>query len=328
MGVATTTDMLDTEDYCELIKKQFNSMTLGNSFKPDSLLDRNATLSDLDKYMECPAIKFDNVKKELDFAKANGMTVRGHTLVWHSQTPDWIFYKDYDPNGELADRELMLKRMENYIEAVVTWADGNYPGLVSCWDVVNEAADDGGGMRKSLWYRTIGEDYVQRAFEYARKHAPEGTKLFYNDYNSYQTKKQKDIIDMITPVIADGNIDGIGMQSHINTDISVPLYMAALKKYAGLGLEIHVTELDIAVKRADGWKETQGDYFRNFMTELLKAERNGVNVTSVTAWGLNDCLSWKAADLPLLFDDDLSRKPAFDGVVQAVADLDVAEVRE
>lgn len=324
MGVATTNDMLDTEDYCGLIKAQFNSMTLGNSFKPDSLLDRGATLADLDKYMECPAIKFNNVKKELDFAKENGMTVRGHTLVWHSQTPDWIFYKDYDPNGELADRELMLKRMENYIAAVVTWADENYPGLVSCWDVVNEAADDGGGMRKSLWYQTVGEDYVQRAFEYARKHAPEGTKLFYNDYNSYQTKKQKDIIDMITPIIADGNIDGMGMQSHLNTDVSVSLYMAALKRYAELGLEIHVTELDIGVKRADGWKETQGEYFRKFMEELLKAERNGVNVTSVTVWGLNDCLSWKAADLPLLFDDDLSRKPAFDGVVQAAEDVNAA----
>lgn len=323
-GIATTDDMMDVEEYRKLISRQFNSMTLGNSFKPDSLLDRNETLSDLGKYMECPAIKFDNVKKELDFAVQCGMTVRGHTLVWHSQTPGWIFYKDYDPGGELADRELMLKRMENYIKTVVTWADENYPGLVSCWDVVNEAADDGGGMRKSLWYQTIGEDYVQRAFEYARKYAPEGTKLFYNDYNSYQTKKQSDIIEMITPIIADGNIDGMGMQSHINTDISVALYMAALKRYADLGLEIHVTELDIGVKRSDGWRDVQGEYFRKYMTELLKAERNGANVTSVTIWGLTDCISWKAAELPLLFDDDLSRKPAFDGVIQAAEDTDVA----
>lgn len=321
MGIATTNDMMDVEDYRQLIGRQFNSMTLGNSFKPDSLLDRETTLSDLDKYMECPAVKFDNVKKELDFAVENGMTVRGHTLVWHSQTPGWIFYKDYDPNGELADRELMLKRMENYIKTVVTWADENYPGLVSCWDVVNEAADDGGGMRKSLWYETVGEDFVQRAFEYARKYAPEGTKLFYNDYNSYQNQKQKDIIEMLTPIIADGNIDGMGMQSHINTDISVPIYMTALKKYADLGLEVHVTELDIAAKKsADNWREDQGEYFRKFMSELLKFERDGVNIKSVTIWGLNDCLSWKAADLPLLFDDDLSKKPAFDGVVQAAED--------
>lgn len=323
MGIATTDDMMDVEEYKQLVQRQFNSMTLGNSFKPDSLLDRETTLSDLDKYMECPAVKFTNVKKELDFAVESGMTVRGHTLVWHSQTPGWIFYKDYDPSGELADRELMLKRMENYIKTVITWADENYPGLVSCWDVVNEAVDDNGGMRKSLWYETVGEDYVQRAFEYARKYAPEGTKLFYNDYNSYQTRKQNDIIDMLTPVIADGNIDGMGMQSHINTDISVPLYMTALKKYADLGLEIHVTELDVSAKKIDSWREDQGEYFRKFMAELIDLERNGVNIKSVTVWGLNDCLSWKAAELPLLFDDDLSRKPAFDGVVQALDDANV-----
>lgn len=327
IGIATTSDMMDVDDYRKLIQRQFNGMTLGNSFKPDSLLDRETTLSDMDKYMECPAVKFDNVKKELDFAVENGMIVRGHTLVWHSQTPGWIFYKDYDPNGELADRELMLKRMENYIKAVVTWADENYPGLVSCWDVVNEAADDGGGIRKSLWYQTIGEDYVQRAFEYARKYAPEGTKLFYNDYNSYQPKKQKDIIDIITPIIADGNIDGMGMQSHINTDIGVSLYMAALKRYAELGLEIHVTELDISAKKIDNWREDQGEYFRKLMTELIKTKRNGVNIKSVTIWGLNDCLSWKAAELPLLFDDDLSRKPAFDGVVKAAEEMDVSEAQ-
>lgn len=325
IGIATTSDMMDVEDYCELAKSQFNSMTLGNSFKPEGLLDRDATLSDLNKYMECPAVRFDGVKKELDFAVECGMTVRGHTLVWHSQTPSWIFYKDYDTSGELADRELMLKRLENYIKAVVTWADENYPGLVSCWDVVNEAADDAGGIRKSLWYQTIGEDYVQRAFEYARKYAPEGTKLFYNDYNSYQFKKQKDIIDIITPIIADGNIDGMGMQSHINTDISVPLFITALEKYADLGLEVHITELDVSAKNIDSWRENQGKYYQKFMTELLKSKRNGTNIASVTVWGLNDCLSWKAAELPLLFDDDLSRKPAFDGVVQAIEDMNVAE---
>lgn len=327
IGIAATSDMLDTEEYCTLIKAQFNSFTLGNNFKPDSLLDRSKTLSDIENYMECPAIKFDNVKKELDFAKENGMTVRGHTLVWHSQTPDWIFYKDYDVKGELADRELMLKRMENYISTVMTWTEENYPGLVSVWDVVNEAADDGGGMRKSLWYQTIGEDYVQKAFEYARQYAPEGTKLFYNDYNSYQTRKQKDIIDMLTPIVADGNIDGMGMQSHINTDISVSLYAAAMKRYAEeLGLEIQVTELDVGAKLNDGWKDVQGEYYRKLMSELLKAKRNGVPLTSVTIWGLTDSLSWKASEFSLIFEDDLSRKPAFDGMVQAVED--VAEVRE
>lgn len=179
--------------------------------------------------MECPALRFDRFKSELDFARDNGMTVRGHTLVWHSQTPNWIFYKDYKVGGELADRELMLKRMENYIKSVMEWTNENYPGLISAWDVVNEAAADDGGMRESLWYETIGDDYIAKAFEFARKYAPEGTKLFYNDYNSYMAGKQKDILAFLKPIAEAGNIDGMGMQTHINTGTSPALYMIALK---------------------------------------------------------------------------------------------------
>ncbi|MCI7767096.1 MAG: endo-1,4-beta-xylanase [Oscillospiraceae bacterium] len=319
IGTATTSNLLDKEPYIKIIKAQYNSMTLGNSFKPDSILDHNKTVRDVEKYMYSPAVKFDAVKKELDYARDNGLTVRGHTLLWHNQTPEWLFYKNYNIGGELADRETMLSRMENYIKNVMEWTEENYPGLVRTWDVVNEAADDDGGMRKSLWYQTVGEDYIEQAFKFARKYAPEDTKLFYNDYNSYQTRKQNDIITFLRPVVEAGNIDGMGMQSHINVDISISQYMAALQKYYDeLGLEINVTELDVCRGKGDDWQEEQGAYYKEFMSEILKLRKNGIPITSVTLWGISDTDSWISSDYPLIFNDDLSRKPAFDGMIEAV----------
>lgn len=319
IGTATTSNLLDKEPYTKIIKAQYNSMTLGNSFKPDSILDHNKSVRDVEKYMYSPAVKFDSVKKELDYARDNGLTVRGHTLLWHNQTPEWLFYKNYDIGGELADRETMLARMENYIKNVMEWTEENYPGLVRAWDVVNEAADDGGGMRKSLWYQTVGEDYIEQAFMFARKYAPEETKLFYNDYNSYQTRKQNDIITFLRPVVEAGNIDGMGMQSHINVNISISQYMAALQKYYDeLGLEINVTELDVCRGEGDDWKQEQGEYYKNFMTGILELRKNGVPITSVTLWGISDTDSWKSSTYPLIFNDDLSTKPAFDGMIEAV----------
>lgn len=319
IGTATSSNLLDNEPYIKIIKAQYNSMTLGNSFKPDSILDHNKTVRDVEKYMYSPAVKFDAVKKELDYARDNGLTVRGHTLLWHNQTPEWLFYKNYNIGGELADRETMLSRMENYIKNVMEWTEENYPGLVRTWDVVNEAADDGGGMRESLWYQTVGEDYIEQAFKFARKYAPEDTKLFYNDYNSYQTRKQNDIITFLRPVVEAGNIDGMGMQSHINVDISISQYMAALQKYYDeLGLEINVTELDVCRGKGDDWQQEQGEYYKEFMSEILKLRKNGIPITSVTLWGISDTDSWMSSKYPLIFNDDLSRKPAFDGMIEAV----------
>ena len=323
MGVAVSPATIGKPEYSELIRAQFNSVTAENDMKPEALLDRGTCLSDPEKYAEAPALKFSHLKTELDFARDNGMTVRGHTLVWHSQTPEWLFYKDYDKNGELADRELMLRRMENYIKSVMEWTDENYPGLISAWDVVNEAAADEGGMRQSLWYRTIGEDYIQKAFEYARRYAPEGVKLFYNDYNSYQKQKQSDILEFLRPVAEAGNIDGMGMQSHIGTYMSINEYMLALKKYHDeLGVEIQITELDIGADNSDNWEEKQGKFFGKFMKRVIALRNEGVPITGVTLWGISDSLSWKASDRPLVFRDDLTRKPAFDAMIEAVTTND------
>jgi endo-1,4-beta-xylanase len=318
IGMAVSPTILAKPAYNGLIKAQFNSITAENDMKPEAILDRSKCVSDPDTYREAPAQNFEHLRTELNFAKENGMTVRGHTLVWHSQTPEWLFYADYDKKGELADRELMLRRMENYIKGIMEWTAENYPGLISAWDVVNEAAADEGGMRQSLWYRTVGEDYIEKAFEYARKYAPEGAKLFYNDYNSYQKKKQDDILSFLKPIAEAGNIDGVGMQSHVGTYMNINEYANALQRYHDeLGVEIQITELDISADRSDDWEEKQGKYFGDFMSKVIELRDSGVPITSVTLWGISDTLSWKASDRPLVFRDDLSRKPAFDAMIEA-----------
>ena len=327
-GVASpATVMTNTNDgFRKLITTQFNSVTPENELKPENVLDAATTLADPAAYNECPAIHFDAAKPILDFCKENGIQMRGHTLVWYSQTPSWLFYENYDVNGNLASRELMLTRMENYIAAVMTWCEENYPGVIYAWDVVNEAAADDGGMRDCYWKQTIGDDYVAKAFEFARKHGPEGVQLFYNDYNEYQTSKQDDILAFLKPIAEAGNIDGMGMQSHISSGLNVDNYVAAAKRYADeLGVVIHITELDVTAPKSVNPMYDQGVYMKKFFTAVIEADKAGVPIECVTVWGLTDDMSWKSATKPLLFYGNLSPKPAYEGVMCAINGGEVAK---
>lgn len=333
IGVASPNHVLTTKVYSDLIKQQFNSLTMENEMKPGYILDQNTSKRDLNRYRESAALNFDSCRTGLDYAKNNGLKMRGHTLVWHAQTPDWFFYENYDTGGALASRELMLKRMENYIKGVIEWTETNYPGVIYAWDVVNEAVADyfgagAAGLRTegSMWYKTIGDSFVEKAFEFARKYtrqyAPDHTiKLFYNDYNEYFPAKRDGIIKLLKPIKEAGNIDGVGMQSHINTDR--PLegdsgYITAVRKFSSeLGLEIHCTEMDVALGRG-ATMESQGQYLKNLFSALLREKRSGAKITCVTFWGLTDDLSWIDSKDCLLFLGDLSRKPAFEGIVDAI----------
>ncbi|MBR1384566.1 MAG: endo-1,4-beta-xylanase [Ruminococcus sp.] len=319
-GCAISTKVQETPEYTELAVQQFNSYTAENAMKPEAVLLYSKAIADPEKYQEHAPITTKNMEACLEYAKANGFAVRGHTLVWHSQTPEWFFYKNYDRDGgELADRDLMLARMENYIKDVLEWTNENYPGLIYAWDVVNEAADDGSGMRQSLWYKTIGEDFVAKAFEFARKYAASDVKLFYNDYNSYQTRKQNDILKFLKPIAEAGNLDGMGMQSHIGEYLNVTDYFSAMKRYHDeLGVEIQITELDIGKNNKDDWELSQGAFYAQFFSSLLKTIDEGVPVTSVTLWGLTDDMSWREGENALVFNADLSRKEAFKGIVSAI----------
>ena len=345
MGVAAPDYVIRTEPYKSLVREQFNSMTMENEMKPDYIMDKAASIARLDIYKEHVAVNFNACKNGLDFAKENGISVRGHVLVWHSQTPDWFFYENYDTNGQLAGRDLMLKRMENYIKDVIAYTETNYPGVIYAWDVVNEAIADPWGIgleageaspmrqKDSLWYQTIGKDFVEKAFSYARKYtekyAPDHKiKLFYNDYNEYFEQKTEGIIQLLTPVRKAGNLDGIGMQSHI--DVGWGLYgtngyMTALRKFSEkLGVEIQVTELDIGMSENDT-EASQGEYYQEFMEALLAEKYRGADITSVTIWGLSDDLSWRKDKNCLLFRKDLSKKPAYDGLVLAAKKVQPSE---
>lgn len=318
MGVCVNPVTVSKPEYSSLIVSQFNSMTNENNLKPEAIIDRAATLVDVEANREHFVLDFSAVTGELDFAVANDLVVRGHTLIWHSQTPDFIFYEDYDPKGKLAGRELMLKRMENYMCDVFTWVDANYPDLFYAWDIANECIDDNGGLRDSLWRQTIGDDYLEYAFAYARKYAPSNIALFYNDYNASQSGKQADIIAALTPVAEAGNLDGIGMQGHIDTTLSPARFTFAAKKYAeSLPVVIHVTELDVVSPTGGNPETLQGLYYGRFFQALIDAKNSGVPIESVSIWGLTDSLSWKAGDKPLLFHDDLTPKTAFDEIIAA-----------
>jgi endo-1,4-beta-xylanase len=183
-------------------------------------------------------------------------------------------------------------------------------------------------MRDCLWLQTIGDDYIEKAFEYARKYQPAGVKLYYNDYNAFQINKQLEIIDFLRPVAEAGNIDGVGMQSHIGTWCNTESYGEALRRYnTELGVEISITELDISKDNSEDWQKTQGDYAQKFMEKILQLKSEGVPITSFTVWGLKDTMSWKSNESPLFFDGKMNAKPSFYGLV-AAKDPDAAVIKD
>lgn len=328
IGVAVTVG--EIAEYRQgLIKDQFNSITPGNELKPDAILDRMTCISD-PKYDDNPAVKFDRAKPILDFARDNGLKLRGHTLVWHSQTPRWFFTEGYSDaaNAPFVSKELMLKRMENYIKQVLEYTQSTYPGVIYAWDVVNEAINPGdgeeGGYRSkdSYWYQVIGPEFVETAFEYARKYAEPEIKLFYNDYNTEESARMLSIVKLAEGLKAKGLIDGIGLQTHISVDSpSLTDIEASMRKYGELGLELQITELDMGMtENTEEAYLRQAKRYRRLFTIFKNLDETGAaNITNVTFWGLSDDISWLnkpgQPSYPLLFDQYLLQKPAFWGAI-------------
>ncbi len=314
----------------DIINKHYDSITFGNTLKPDSCLNQSATLAYLEKTGDQtnPQISLDNARQQLDFVKENNIKVRGHVLVWHSQTPDWFFKENYDANADWVSKEVMIKRLENYIKNMMNALATEYPEIeFYAWDVVNEAFEENGEMRtagsnntvtgQSAWMSVFGDDsFIDYAFEFARKYAPQGCKLFYNDYNEYSPAKRDAIYEKCKALSEKGLIDGIGMQSHIGMSYpSLALYEEAFRKYDELGLEIHVTELDIDQKSNS--KQGMLDLAQRYQ-DVFKLYKNlvddGVNLTAVVTWGISDSSSW-IGGYPNLFDEDYQAKDAFYAVV-------------
>jgi len=180
-----------------IIKAQFNSITPENVLKWELVHPRPGT----NGYDFGPADRY------VEFGEKNGMTIIGHTLVWHSQTPRWVYQ---DAEGKDLDREALLARMRDHIHTVV----GRYKGRIKGWDVVNEALNDNGTLRQSRWFKIIGEDYIARAFEFAHEADP-NAELYYNDYSLENEAKRNGCIELVKKLQARGvNIRGIGTQHH------------------------------------------------------------------------------------------------------------------
>ena len=309
------------------LRQEYDSITCENDMKPEKLLDEKENRRDPGKYDRDPAVNPEAARKYLEYAKENGMRMRGHTLVWHNQTPRWFFARGYEmgENAPLADRETMLARLDGYIRSVMTFVQEEYPGIIYAWDVVNEAVEDG-GIRPSLWTQTVGEDYILQAFRIARKYAAPSVSLFYNDYDTFLPWKREVICERILkPLLAEGLVDGMGMQSHMTMEKpELSEYEKSLRTYGALGLEIHVTELDIHNTDSSAISmEVLADRYRRLFSILVRAKKEGAaNVTNVTFWGLQDEESWLtgfrgAKSFPLLFWKGYRPKEAY-GAVLAV----------
>lgn len=323
-GVAIDMYQLEDKEIVSFIKEHFNSITMGNAMKPDSLLDQRGSEESEDGM---PAINEERLDEILSLAKENGLAVRGHCLVWHNQTPPWFFCEDYEASNPKVDKETMRARLEGYIKKVLTYCQENYPGVVYAWDVVNEACEDGGGYRtKSNWYETYGdESYIEDAFTFAKKYAADDVKLFYNDYNEYDSSKMETIYELLKKLADKKLVDGMGFQSH--WDLSYPsedMIATAIETYSRIeGLEIQFTEIDMhTTANDDEIMQTQAERYRRMMEVILKADREGkANITNVTFWGLNDEGTWLTSfrgevSYPLLFDADNQKKPCYDALME------------
>ena len=296
-----------------LMRSQFSILTPENELKPDSVIDwaeSRRLVKESGDETAC-AVHFDAARPLLDFAREEGIRVHGHVLVWHNQTREEFFHAGYDTAQPLLDRETMTARLENYIRGVLEGLEAQYPGVVVSWDVVNEAIDDRtGGLRKSNWYKVIGEDYIQTAFALARKYAPEGTQLYYNDYNTAYSGKRKGIVQLLNTLIAEGTIDGYGFQMHHKvSEPSMNMISDAVSEIAALGLKLRVSELDVGTggnTEADFEKQAKkyADVMKLMLTWADQTE-------AVQVWGLTDNMSWRSKEYPLLFDSAGNPKPAF-----------------
>jgi len=268
----------------ELIKHHFNSLTAENEMKFVSV------------HPEEDVYTWERADQLMEFARANGKQVRGHTLVWHNQTSRWMFE---DGKGGKADRETLLARMKSHIDTVA----GRYKGEIYAWDVVNEAVSDKGDeqLRPSPWIDIAGEDFIDKAFEYAHEADP-AAQLFYNDYNESNPVKREKIYNLVKSLKEKGvPIHGVGLQAHwSNFHPTLDEIKQAIERYASLDVKLHVTEMDVSVFSHDDRRtdlkepteemmEKQAERYQQ-MFELFR--EYSAHITSVTFWGVADNYTW------------------------------------
>ncbi len=287
-GAAVSANHLGEAQYVATLNREFSSVTAENEMKWDALEPSRGSFN------------FSRADQIFDHAKSQGMDVRGHTLVWHSQLPNWV--------SQLGASDLRTA-MNSHITQVMT----HYKGEIHSWDVVNEAFQDGGsGARRSSPFQDkLGDGFIEEAFRTARAADP-NAKLCYNDYNTDGVNaKSNAVYTMVRDFKARGvPIDCVGFQSHFNPNSPVPSdYQANLQRFADLGVDVQITELDI-----EGSGQAQAADYGNVVRACLAVSR----CTGITVWGIPDKYSWRASGTPLLFDDNYNKKPAYDAVLSAL----------
>lgn len=331
VGVALSARALDDSVSPAMAIKHFNSITAENAMKWEKIHPGPGEYD------------FENSDKFVAFGEANDMYIIGHVLIWHSQTPYWVFQNE---DGSRTSRDTLLKRMEDHIKTVV----GRYKGRVQCWDVVNEAVDDAGNFRQNIWAEIIGKDYVQKAFEYAREADPEAV-LIYNDYSLPTKVKREGVVKLISEIQANGvKVDGIGMQAHYHFDYPLLDELEeSIIAFSKLGCKVHITEMDINIlprpdnnvgaainlnfeydEKWNPWPDSLPDSMQLALAaryvELFDVyNRNADKIDRVTLWGIDDGGSWLnywpifgRSNYPLLFDRKYQPKEAFWALINMV----------
>jgi endo-1,4-beta-xylanase len=285
-GTAVAANKLSDSVYVGILDREFNMITPENEMKWDATEPQQGVFN----YSSADAI--------VSHAQGHGQRMRGHALAWHSQQPGW---------AQSLSGTALRNAMVNHITNVVT----HYKGKIYAWDVVNEAYADSGGVRRDSNLQRTGNDWIEVAFRTARAADP-AAKLCYNDYNTDgQNTKSNAVFAMVQDFKARGvPIDCVGFQSHINSGSPLPSdYQANLQRFANLGVDVQITELDIA-----GSGTAQANTYASVVRACLAVSR----CTGITTWGIRDSDSWRSGDTPLLFDASGNKKPAYTSVLNAL----------
>ncbi|UQU62195.1 endo-1,4-beta-xylanase [Couchioplanes caeruleus] len=286
-GTAVAANKLSDSTYVGILDREFNAVTPENEMKWD------ATEPNQNQF------NYSSADRIVSHAQAQNMRIRGHALAWHQQQPGWA-------------QNLSGTALRNAMLNHVTTVAAHYKGQIYAWDVVNEAFDDGGnGARRDSNLQRTGNDWIEAAFRAARAADP-GAKLCYNDYNTDgQNAKSNAVYAMVQDFKSRGvPIDCVGFQSHFNAQSPVPSdYQANLQRFANLGVDVQITELDI-----EGSGQTQADNFGRVVKACLAVSR----CTGITVWGIRDSDSWRASGTPLLFDSSGNKKAAYTSTLNAL----------
>ncbi len=338
IGTCVNLNHLTNKTAVDLLKANYNSITMENEMKPDAILKRTFlsieeakelgyVIPENYKESTVPTLNFYATDRALSFCAENNLGLRGHTLVWHSQTPTWFFRENYENSGAFVSPEVMDARMEFYIRSVIGHVCENENShVLYSWDVVNEYLHaENSGWEAVYGYEGVTPGFVKKAFMIAddvlRQYGMrENVSLLYNDFGTYSIVAQ--ITKLLAFINEDGAksyCDGVGMQSHVEPPSNPPVikYKLAVEDFLEAGYEVHITELDVQTKIA----MYQDSYYYDLMKALLELKLAGGNIHGITVWGLADMYSWKKENKPLLYTTLTTPKNAYYKVLEAYVDM-------